>query len=364
MIKSLLVSLSIIFSAFPWQGLAQRDTLKILFLGDIMMHQSQLDAAYTTGPKSAPESYDFSPYYEHLQEYFRSADLVCANMETNFAPPPYSGYPIFASPASLASQSFDKGIDLFLAANNHICDKGAAGLAGTVNLFDSIGVFHAGLYRNAEEEYLRHPLNIKYGNFKISFLNYTYGTNGFNVPSPYVVKMLDTTVVKRDLAKAIMANPDRIIVCVHWGAEYSLGTSSYQKEWEEFFYKYGADMVIGSHPHVPQKVTYKESSGIVSSSSNKRASRITAFSLGNAISNMSVENTRIGIMLEINIVKNWLEGTVTLPPKIHYIWTARPNSGAKNYSIVPIEKFLKDPSAYPCAGDYSKAKYFYDRFNK
>ena len=363
MIRTLAFLLHAILSVFLGQTAFGQDTLKVLFLGDIMMHQSQLDAAYTTGSKNSPESYDFSSYYEHLQEYFESADLICANMETNFAPPPYSGYPIFASPSSLASHSFDKGINIFLAANNHICDKGSAGLSGTVNLFDSIGVFHAGLYRNEEEEYLRHPLNIKSGNFKVSFLNYTYGTNGFTVSPPYVVKMLDTTIIKRDLAKAVMANPDKIIVCVHWGAEYNLETSLSQKKWEDFFYKYGADIVIGSHPHVPQKVTYRESPDTFGSPHN-RATRITAFSLGNAISNMSIDNTRIGIMLEINIVKDWLGNTDALTPKVHYIWTARPNSKAKNYSIIPIEKFLENPSVYPCPEDYNKAKRFYDKFQK
>jgi len=369
MAKTLVISLNILLSVFLGQSALsaqsahrhRQDTLKILFLGDIMQHQSQLDAAYTTGPKNDPGSYDYSSYYEHLKEYFDRADLICANMETNFAPPPYSGYPVFASPSSLASQSFDKGINIFLAANNHICDKGAKGLKGSVELFDSIGVFHAGLYRNEEEEYMRHPLNIKTGDFKIAFLNYTYGTNGFAVPDPYIVKILDSTTIKKDLAKAVMVNPDRIIVCVHWGPEYSLGTSASQKKWEDFFYRYGADMVIGSHPHVPQEVTYVEESD---SFGSKRASRITAFSLGNAISNMSVENTRIGIMLEVNIVKDRHGNTSTLPPKAHYIWTARPNSTAKNYSIIPIEKFLKNPSDYPCADDYDKVKYFYNRFNK
>ena len=357
MIKSLLISLSILTSAF-----SEKDTLKLLFLGDIMAHQSQLDAAYKGGDKNSPESYDFSYYYENLKKDFNEADLVCANIETTFGGTPYSGYPVFSTPTSLASQSFGKGINIFLAANNHICDKGAKGLSGTIEAFDSIGVFHAGVYRNFDEEYLRHPLNLRVRGFKISILNYTYGTNGFNVPEPYVVKILDSTIVKRDLAKAIMSGPDKIIVCVHWGDEYSLDINSNQKWWEDFFYRHGADIVIGSHPHVPQKVTYKESPGLFGE--RGKVSRVTAFSLGNAVSNMSIENTRIGIMLEINIVNNSFGKSYVLPPKTHYIWTARPNANQKNYSIIPIERYLKDPTAYPNANEYERVKYFYNKFNK
>jgi len=357
MIKSFFISLSILTSV-----LFQKDTLKLLFLGDIMGHQSQLDAAYKGGDKNNPDSYDFTYYYEYLKKDFNEADIVCANLETAFGGAPYSGYPVFSSPVSLASQSFNKGINIFLAANNHICDKGEKGISGAIEAFDSIGVFHAGVYRNFDEEYLRHPLNLRIREFKISILNYTYGTNGFNVPEPYVVKMLDTSIVKRDLAKAIMVNPDKIIVCVHWGEEYSLNTSSNQIWWEEFFYKHGADMVIGSHPHVPQKVTYKESPAPLGDEG--RVSRITAFSLGNAVSNMSVENTRIGIMLEINIVNNSSGRSYILPPKTHYIWTSRPYANEKNYSIIPMERYLKDPSPYPNGHEYERVKFYYNKFNK
>ena len=357
MTKLFLISLSLLTSVF-----SEKDTLKLLFLGDIMMHQSQLDAAYREGGRNNPDSYDFSSYYEYLKKDFNEADLVCANIETAFGSTPYSGYPVFSSPVSLASQSFNSGINIFLAANNHICDKGARGVSGAIDAFDSIGVFHAGIYRNSDEEYLRHPLNIQVRGFKISLLNYTYGTNGFNVPEPYIVKMLDSTIVKRDLAKAIMADPDKIIVCVHWGEEYSLQLSSNQKWWEEFFYKYGADIVIGSHPHVPQKVTYIERPGYWGEESV--VSRITAFSLGNAISNMSIDNTRIGIMLEINIVKGNFKNSYMLPPKTHFIWTARPNANQKNYSIIPMDRYLQEPSAYPNGHEYERVKYFYNKFNK
>jgi len=357
MIKSFLISLTVLTSTF-----SEKDTLKLLFLGDIMAHQAQLDAAYRDGDKDDHNSYDFSSYYEYLKKDFNEADLVCANIETTFGGAPYSGYPVFSSPLSLASQSFNNGIDIFLAANNHICDKGAKGLSGAIEVFDSIGVFHTGIYRDFEEEYLRHPLNLRIRGFKISILNYTYGTNGFNVPEPYIVKMLDTTVVKRDLAKAIMADPDKIIVCVHWGDEYSLKTNSHQEWWENFFYKYGADIIVGSHSHVPQKVTYKEENGY--SGEENQVSRITAFSLGNAISNMSIENTRIGIMLEVNIVKKHPKNSYMLPPKAHYIWTVRPYTNQKNYSIIPIDRYLKEPEAYPNAHEYERVKYFYNKFNK
>ena len=316
----------------------QEDTLKLLFIGDIMQHQAQLDAALVKGSeKKGTRVFDYSSYFAQLKDHFNRADLTIANMETTFAGPPYSGYPNFNSPHALLTACVESGIDIFLAANNHTCDKGRRGLLGTIGLYDSLGILYTGIYRNPEEEAKRNPLIVNIRGFKVAFLNYTYGTNGIPIPAPFVVKILDTSAIKTDIARAKALNPDFIIVCPHWDEEYKLVHSARQERMERFFYANGADLIIGSHPHVVQDYN------IIMADSTSIA-HITIYSLGNAISNMTAPNTRVGMMAGITLCKGENGSKRILEPKIEYIWTSRPKMFERNFSIIPIqdkEKYLR-----------------------
>ncbi len=219
-------------SLFP----VHEDSLKLLFIGDIMQHQAQIDAAQVKGSgKKAAPIYDYTSYFTQLKEHFDKADLTIANMETTFAGPPYSGYPNFNSPPSLLTASAESGIDIFLAANNHTCDKGKRGLSGTIGLYDSLGIMYTGIYRNKEEETANNPLVVNIKGFKIAFLNYTYGTNGIPIPPPYVVKLLDTAVIKPDLRRPKPPILNSIIVCPHWGEDYKFANSARKEGRKKFF---------------------------------------------------------------------------------------------------------------------------------
>ena len=324
------------------------DTLRIIFLGDIMQHQAQLDAAHRHGWKRTnPDAYDYSAYFKHLQSRFAKADLRVANMETTFAKPPYSGYPNFNSPAALARESKEQGIDLFLSANNHICDKGRSGVEGTISLFDSLRVLYTGIFRNPEEETRKNPFVVELKGFRIAFLNYTYGTNGIPVPQPFVVKLLDSTQIKRDIERAKKADPDFIIACLHWGYEYKLEQSGEQRKWERLFNNNGVNIIVGSHPHVVQPVEVKkELSGEVQS--------VTAFSLGNAISNMTAVYTRVGMLLTLEFTRTAGGTKHILMPEYEYLWTSRPGGAERNFSVIPVKDFIDKPERFRQRDEYPK----------
>lgn len=334
------------------------DTLRMFFLGDIMQHAAQLNAAYSkTGDKDHSSSYNYDSYFTHLTPFFSKADIVGANMETTFGPPPFTGYPSFCSPSSLAFSAQKSGINIFFGSNNHSVDKGSAGLRGTIDLYKQMGINYTGIYSNEGEELETHPLLVTVRNFRIAFLNYTYGTNGIPVPKPYIVKLLDENVIKTDLQKARQLNPHLIIIAVHWGDEYKLTPSAGQIKWEKIFYDNGADIIIGSHPHVPQPVvTHKDINGAIR--------HITAFSLGNAISNMTAQNTRIGLMLEINYVRHITGESEILNPVIHHIWTSRPAATGGNYTIVPIKDYLDSAGKYNIRGEKELIERYYSKFVK
>jgi len=92
---------------------------------------------------------------------------------------------------------------------------------------------------------------------KIGFLSYTYGTNGIPIPKPWMVKLIALEETKKDIEKA---RPlcDFIIVALHFGIEYERYPNKEQKKIVKKICEMGADMIIGSHPHVIQPVEFIE----------------------------------------------------------------------------------------------------------
>lgn len=326
----LLIYLQLFFSS-PLPN--QADTLKLLFLGDIMQHKAQLDAAHIRGKSaSKPESYDYSPYFSGLKEMFDSVDIRIANMETTFGPAPYTGYPAFCSPSPLLSESMKSGIDIFLTANNHICDKGRRGLEMSIALYDTLKAGYLGIYRSQAEMEEKHPMLIVKKGIKIAMLNYTYGVNGNHIPKPYVVNLLDTIQIKKDLNRARDMKPDFIIACVHWGVEYVLTHNANQEKIEKVLQENGTDIIIGSHPHVAQDYTiYQTENGDIR--------YITFYSLGNAISNMTAPNTRTGLAATILLYKDISGNKKILAPECRTIFTSRPGESGKNFTIIPGKEY-------------------------
>ena len=102
--------------------LFKQDTLSICIMGDMMMHTKQIETA-----RQKDGTYDFSSYFSLITDRIQAADIAIANMEFCLAGEPYSGYPTFSAPDNYGEYMAQCGFDIFLAANNHIFDKGAAG---------------------------------------------------------------------------------------------------------------------------------------------------------------------------------------------------------------------------------------------
>lgn len=269
------------------------DTLTLMFIGDVMSHMPQVTAA-----QKNDGSYDYSPCYRFLAPYIASADICIANMEVPLAGAPYSGYPQFSCPDAMMSQLFDAGVDVFLTSNNHTCDKGSKGIRRTIQVMDSLGIPHVGTYLDSADFQQRNPLIVEKNGFRIAVLNYTYGTNGIPTPYPFIVNRLDSAEIARDIARARELKADYIVVMPHWGIEYERKQNKKQEIFAKYMYECGADMVIGGHPHVVQPITLENRNeyGV--------AQRITAYSLGNFVSNQRKRYTDGGIIVKCQLVRN------------------------------------------------------------
>ncbi|MCF0163783.1 MAG: CapA family protein [Bacteroidales bacterium] len=317
-------------------ALAQ-DTVRIAFIGDVMCHQRQLEYAYDSSSKS----YNFDSYFAHIKPFFERADFAVANMEFTVGVTPYTGYPCFSAPAELPLKAKEAGIDLFMMANNHICDKGKRGLDSTMAIYSRLQVPHIGAYASDSVEVADNPYLVNIRGINVAFLNFTYGTNGISVPSPYRVNKLDSLHIRQTIARAKERGAEFIIAMPHWGEEYSINCNQSQRKWEAFLYREGVNAVIGSHPHVVQEVEYG-------------AGRFTVFSMGNFISNMSIKFGQIGMLVELVLTVDDEKVLDVLPPEVTYLWCGRGGLMEKNYSVVPIRDYLDSADHFLVKAQHQK----------
>ncbi|MBR5857174.1 MAG: CapA family protein [Bacteroidales bacterium] len=319
------------------------DTVSITFIGDIMQHGSQISSALIPGEDpSKGDSYNYSSTFEHIAPRLESADIAVANMEFTLGTPPYSGYPQFSAPKAIATEAKESGIDLFLLANNHILDKGESGLRKSLNIYDSLGVPYTGVYSDSCSEAINNPTIMECKGVKIAFINFTYGTNGFSTPDPYIVNRMDSVNVKEAIARAKERGAQMIIALPHWGYEYQLQPNGEQRRWASMLFREGVKVIVGSHPHVPQSAEIYLAESLHPRRYGE-VEKMVFYSLGNYISNQSnPEYTQMGMLVNILIIKNNLNGEITLSrPGWEYIWCFRRGEIGKDYTVVPIKDFMK-----------------------
>lgn len=309
-----------------------------------MQHGGQIDAALAMG---SGLDYIYDDAFKYMTSRFKEADLMVANMEMTVGTKPYSGYPNFSAPVEIAKAAKESGIGLFLMANNHIADKGSAGFKNTFAYYDSINVPAAGAYKSKEEEKELDPIMFNIKGVKFAFINFTYDTNGMPVPEPYYVNLLDSTEIKKIIARAKEKQADIIIACPHWGEEYHLEPSAEQKQWTKLLFREGVSVIVGSHPHVPEEgYIYMESApGPEENTANQddRVKNIVFYSMGNYISNQSdPAYTQVGTLLKLFFVKDSLTGKISIVmPKWEYTWCFRKGEFLQDYTVVPIEAFME-----------------------
>ena len=268
--------------------------LKLVFAGDIMGHDTQINSARN----EVTGEYNYDTCFSLLKPYLESADMVIGNLEVTLAGPEYKGYPQFSSPDELADAAKNAGFDILINANNHCLDRGSKGLERTIEVLNAKGIIHTGTFTDEEEREKTYPLIVEKNGIRLAILNYTYGTNGLKVREPNIVNYIDTSVIRQDIQRARLAEPDFVFVTIHWGIEYQRDENSGQDDLAAYLLANGADAVIGSHPHVVQPMKEYGDSSLNDSKKN-----LVVYSLGNFISNQRNRYTDGGIMVELDLEK-------------------------------------------------------------
>ena len=331
--------------------LFQQDTIRICIIGDIMMHGKQIENTARSGSE-----HDFSSFFSLIEEDIKSADLAIGNMEFTLGGKPYTGYPSFSAPDGLEIYLAECGFDVFLAANNHIFDKGAKGAERTLEKYRELqqthGIMSTGLAGNEEELAQTTPLMTLVNGVKVAFINYTYGTNqgcGKNWPKTNYIS--DRQRIEDGFRKAEEMQSDFVVALPHWGIEYSLNHSKEQERQARWMIEMGADAIIGSHPHVVQD--RGEIDGIP-----------VAYSLGNAVSNMSVTNSQLELMAILRIVRYSNGDLEMIHPTYKYLWCSLPGGYNDSYTVIPVEDYIGKRDLWHGKWDYDKMVNTYNRIRK
>lgn len=334
--------------------------LDILCCGDVMVHSPQLRAQQVAGG----ETYDFKNNYIYVKPYIENADLAICNLETTFGGKPYFGYPIFSSPEELADALKDSGFDVISTANNHMNDKGSAGIIATQNVLRARDLPYTGS-RLSETEPRYCMSNAK--GVKVATIAYTYETtsnngvtiNGIPVASESqnLINSFSYTNLDAELEKinsvvkdARAAGADIVIMFMHWGEEYQLEPNSYQIKMAEYFARTAkVDIVFGSHPHVIQKLDNIDGVPVY-------------YSLGNYISNQRMETlgnsmTEIGLMAEVKVNYNKEDKSVKIVNATAMpTWVERySNAGKLTYEIIPLDGNLQTNPTLLKTGNVQRA---------
>ncbi len=267
--------------------------VEIIAVGDNIFHDSVIAAG-----KNDDGTYDYTEIYSEIAEYTKAADIAIVNQETILGGRhrPYTGYPIFNTPWEAGHALEKAGFDILTCASNHSLDVGEKGIRGALEFFEENKQIKEVGINGSKEEYETIDYYEKNG-IKFALLNYTYGTNGIRAPAdkPWLVNMMDKEKITKDVLEA-RDNADVVMVFPHWGTEYSTEVSAYQEEYSKLFVELGVDIVIGTHPHVIEKVEWLENS-------NTGKKTLIYYSLGNFVSNQPDAIMQLGAMARIRIVK-------------------------------------------------------------
>jgi len=332
----------------------QPSAVTISAVGDLMCHSPQFEYARTENG-----GYDFKTAFFYVKEIIGKADLAAANFETTLGgrERKFSGYPAFNSPDEFLEAVRYAGFDFLFTSNNHSYDRGKGGVLRTLEKIKGCGLNSAGTNFSKQKDDSAGIVTIK--GIKIGFLSYTQHLNGFSLPKgfEYLVNLLDTAKVRKDIRKLKDKGADLVIVYFHFGNEYERNPGAFQKTIVRKAVLSGADIILASHPHVIQKIeTFKPIN-------SKLDTGFVAYSLGNFISNQRWRYSDAGVILNFKIEKN-ISGVLELKMiNIVPTWVFKDRLFLKNeFAVIPSEEaFSTVPFPFLTAAHLRQMKEsFYD----
>lgn len=306
-------------------------------MGDIIAQNTSSDSnvvLYFTGDVTFANHFenhvgDSIEYAFAKLKWFSDADISMVNLENPFTE---DGNAMdkkftFKAPPEYAKILINGGVDIVTIANNHIYDFGPIGLLNTLKTLGRKDIHYIGAGRNISEA--RHPVIFYIKGLRIAYFAY-YGTHKHSDSFPATVDSAGTAlrqlpIIKEDILK-YRKSVDYIIVNFHWGEEKAQYPGNDQIYFAHQVIDFGADIIVGHHPHVLQGVELYQG-------------KIIAYSLGNFIFG---GNSRI--YYDTAVLKLELQGknsvkTSLIPVEVSY-WQPEKICGDRADALIELVKKL------------------------
>lgn len=280
-------------------------TIHIRAAGDLNITDSVVDSGLSQN------GYDFTRAFQDVASTLSNADLTVMNLEGNICGEPY-GTDTTSAPRELATALKNAGVDLVQMANTYTVKNGIIGLTQTLQQLRSAGIEPLGAYASNQDFKTTKGYTIcNVGGIKVAFVAFTKGLGGMGLPAGNencvnllytdyndVYNKVDTKGITAILDNVAAEKPDVTVAMLHWGSENSENITTQQERIITLLQKKGVNVIIGSHPHLLQKITFSQSAGT-----------LVAYSLGDLIGDATHAGTNYSIILDVEITKYADSGT-------------------------------------------------------
>ncbi len=318
-----------------------KQTARLMCAGDNLIHRSIYKQA---SERADGNGYDFSYSYNEIRDIIALSDLAFINQETIIDPESEpSSYPRFNSPEQLLDEMIDVGFDVFNQSTNHTMDQKLSGALNDIELFKSKeNILLTGLYETRAD--MMKPQVREVNGINLSFVGFTEFLNGLVVPKDSdlgLVYLTDTRYSQEEIyatMKQMIDNAKAVsdVVCVsmHWQTEDITTPDKSQKEITAKLLEFGADVIIGTGPHVLQPIEFMPN--------GDGEDALVIWSLGNIISCQNKKNNMLAGIADITFEKDFSTGK-TAVSSVHLIPTVTHyNSGFKNVRIIPLAEYNEE----------------------
>lgn len=306
-------------------------TVKFLSVGDNLIHSNLYQQA---NQRAGGNGYDFSFAYEKMADLVSSADIATINQETIIdSEQEPSSYPQFNSPVEVGDELEALGFDVVNLANNHMIDMYESGLRNAITYWNAKApkIVTTGAYLN--EEQLNTVEYNECNGIKFGYVGATDYTNGLSLPEGSELRYIltsETDLLKKKI-EAAKAVCDVVIVNVHWGNEYSYEPTENQRNLAQQMVNWGADVIIGHHPHVLQPIEY------LTKPNGEKA--LVVYSLGNFISAQDAAPRVVGGMVQYEITKNFETNTISIDNVVFEPLITHYGNRFSNIQVIPYSQY-------------------------
>lgn len=249
--------------------------------------------------------YDFTDAIMDVAAELACGDVTVLNLEGNICGEPY-GTISASAPRELVTALRNAGVDLVQLANSYTVNNGIIGLNQTLQQLRSAGIEPMGAYANDQDYRSAKGYTIcNVQGIRVAFVAFTKGLGGMGLPAgnencvnllyedyDSTYKTVDTKKITAILDNVAAEKPDLVVAMLHWGSENSENITTSQEKIISLLQKKGVDVILGTHPHLLQKITFDQMAGT-----------LVAYSLGDFLGDATHDGTNYSIILDVEITK-------------------------------------------------------------